>query len=222
MFAIALIASVSVFSQDRVDKKSIIWETKSQPFTSSIGWVLDEKTGKWVSSPNLIKEEFWNIEYTQQFNSLQFRMLKYDNKNYYAFIIKKIGVYWDYPSIGRGFHTFPQQYVYVLEEEEFNKLKTLDSECTIKMKFANSSEYYYVVDKKESAESFITNTVRKELDNTGISYGYYNMKIIKTTSKGKTVFRFLLPTNSYTSENIDLSNKYFESTSISQLVTLLK
>jgi hypothetical protein len=222
LVAIVLSLFFSVKSQDRVNKSPIVWDAKSQPLTTSVGWILNDKTGKWVSSPNLIKEEFWDIDYSQQFNSIQFRTFKYNEKNYYTLIVKKVGVYWDYPTIGRGHHTFPQHCVYILTEDEFNKIKTLDSVCILKMQLANSSEYYDVVYKKQNPESFITGALRQNLEKTGIDYGFYNMKIIKTKSNGKYVYRFLLPTNSYISENIDLSSKYFEIPSISSLVTLSK
>jgi hypothetical protein len=211
-----VLSSIVSYSQSRVNKSEIKWSENYTPLTNATGWIQDEKSGKWISGVNVIKEEFYDIEYTNQFNSIQFRGFDYKEKKYYAMVIKKIGVYWDYPTIGRGFHTYPKTLIYVLPSEEFNKLKTVNDEYTINTIIAGDNMEY-----EQGNETFIKNSVRMFMEETKNDSEYYNhFKVIKTKSNGKDVYRFNLPEDSL--EEVNFKKMYFEVGSINKFTTLLK
>ena len=213
-----VLASFVSYGQNRTNKLEIIWCENYTPLTNAVGWVQNEKSGKWVSGINLIKDEFYEIEYNNQFNSIQFRGFNYKEQKYYALVIKKVGVYWDYPALGRGFHTFPKTLVYILNNEEFDKLKNITSECVLKTNIAGDNMEY-----EQGNETFIKNSIRTYLEDKRDNYGYYDyFKIIKTKSNGKDTYRFKLPETTDKENDIDFTKMYFETPTINQFTTLVK
>ena len=213
-----VLVSFASYGQDRVNVIKPNFTEVSLPLTQATGWNFDDVSGKWLSYPNHIID----TDEEQNFYSIDFRKIKHKERNYYVMFIKKKSYYFDYPSIHRGYHSYVQYISHTFTEEEYNKLKNINDE--VELKSVCGTDFNHMWEDEKNPIKFIKDWTIKELDEPD-SYEYIHIfKVQKTTSKGKVVYRFLLP---YTEKGLssfsgDFKTSYFETSSINSLLTFTK
>jgi hypothetical protein len=154
MVAILLIASVSIFAQDRVNAKPISILLNKQ-LNQSTGWMID-KGGQWKSKPNriptadidkiLIDYEIYGLG-QDNFISYQIGEIKIDDSTYVILVKKYKDGYYRYESIQRGWTPCISVMYDVFSKQEFEKLKDVkfDTKNAVRIKTVCSGNIMYVI-----------------------------------------------------------------------------
>jgi hypothetical protein len=80
--------------QARVETATSKFESKSPKLLKATGWVLNDRTGKWVSNANVLDDKICtgnciNMNSWGSFKWMQFATIKHDNKKYYVLLIEE-------------------------------------------------------------------------------------------------------------------------------------
>ncbi len=224
MVAITLIASVSVFAQDRVNRQKLNFENKSECLTFSQGWKYNETLGEWIDYGNVIssdksyKEKYVslqgpymksNSEFT--FDSIQIKTVNFQEKKYIMMIISKYSGRYKYPSIREDWKIYKVKMIYFLEENEYEKMKNFN---TVKI----SSVLLYDLEFDEYNETKMLDLIQTELTRKKSEYEikYPTTLAMYITKTKDNKVRFLTPTTVTSLEGnkyikpIDVSKCYFE------------
>lgn len=139
-----------LFAQPRVDgDKPLVISKTSQVISNPIGWSYDDITKKWCGYIGVIYDEYKNnnkkpiapsisgisdyfFKSTNNHSvlSMQMKETKIDTITCYLLYVQRYWIEWDYPAIQRGRHNYKEFAIYVLPEEEYNKLWDLDTIVT--------------------------------------------------------------------------------------------
>jgi len=168
-FIYLIISTLTVFTQERVNKPMPQIGTQIKGFlTKSTGWLLNPE-GQWVSRPNripaFIENEFKiliDYEYnglgSDNFISYQLREVKIQDSTYSILIKKYKDGYYKYSSIKEGWTNYNSVVYYVFTNSELSKLKNIinDSVNIIKLNilysnsitWMNSETYIFDIQKE--------------------------------------------------------------------------
>ena len=207
VFSMVLVSFVS-YGQDRVDLSTPSWSGEYQSITKSIGWKYNSDIGKWVSNENTIYPK--KLDYifygAINFTKIQIKELNFESKKYYVLLIDELDNYYKYPAIRQDPVEFKKITGYVIDEVDFNKLKNIDDEVTIRTIRAES-----ITNINEPNEQNVDRGFRVRLGgvlNKKSSKFSYVFKVKKTMSEGKIVYRFLLPITLYDGKDFDTKKVY--------------
>jgi hypothetical protein len=209
--------------------------SKSPKLTSAIGWKKNEITGKWVDNTNLIFDKKINTTHNstnnQNFKSIQFSKIKYNNNKYYVFLHKNLKGLENY----RGESLFGKAkltHFFVMTEEQYIELKTKVESKSGENIIIKSKIWGGMTDLHESlgAQYLYTeeNLVLKIIAAIKSPTFYAQQMIVNSQfSGGKEVARFLLP-NSTSGDFLNWRNdnnkrmriEYFE-VNLSEFKTIL-
>jgi len=214
------------YSQERVNRKKLMFDSTSSKITSSTGWSYNTTLGEWVDYQNLMcPEKSWkNFEgekylmsqFYQNFISIHTKTLDFNGTQYYAVLVEKWSGQYKYPSIKEDWYEYKIVVCYLFSTAEFLKLRdfiysptngsVLELKTMNSVKVGNSYEEY--------DESVLLDLIQNELIREKTKYSStYIFPIMKTKNNE---IRFYLPqTTKY-----EFEKRYFETniTSFSNLI----
>ncbi len=224
MVTIALIVTISSFSQDRINRPKLSFDDKSQYLTSAQGWKYNETLGEWVDFENVIssdksyKEKYSSLQGTYMnsrneftFDSIQIKTLNFQDRKYTLMIISKHTGRYKYPSINQDWITYQVKMIYFLDDSEYQKMKNFTT-------FKISSVLLYDMEFEGYNETKMLDLIQTELTRKKSEYEikYQTVLAMYVTKTNDNKVRFLTPTTLSFLEGskyikpIDVSKFYFE------------
>lgn len=211
-----MILSISLFSQDRIDREKITFDSTSSILSKSIGWAYNSVFGEWVSYDNVISDNkdykgkykslqgSWMMSQTEQnFQQIQTKTILYDSKKYYVIIVEKWSGEYQYPSIKEDWYVFKKTIGYIYTEDEYKKLQNIDSLVEIKTQHIVSMGSKY---EKYDEVKFL-DLIQVSLSTIKGKYSpTYIFPVMMISGK----VRFYVPEYFHTYSRYDFTKKYFE------------
>lgn len=214
-------------SQERENRKDLIFISESQVIKNAIGWSFNNTSGNWISHKNFLSDKVGSsfnnkVTANQNFINLQFRGVKYDSLMYYALIIPKFDYSYKYPSIQVGIYSYKRIDIYVFSDLEYNKINSLKNEIYIGTRMFQSIEgnlkNIRQQDLLDTIQTIIIADInRSEFDKKYSNEFSYIFPIKKIQIKDKVDVRFFLPSfnsdfkeSSVRKPKLDFDNQYFE------------
>jgi hypothetical protein len=113
--------ALSVFGQERVNRKKISFDQSSNIMTKSTGWAYNKTLGEWVDYENLISDDKdyktkyksllgeWMMSHNNQnFLSIQTKTVTFKGIKYFVLLIENWGGRYEYPTIEEDWYTFKE------------------------------------------------------------------------------------------------------------------
>lgn len=214
--AVFVIATISVFAQERVNREKNTFTKESGMLTKATGWAYNESLGEWIDYDNVIcsindyKTQFKALlgsDYMKSrymnFNSIQTKTMVCDGTEYYCLIVKKWSGRYKYPSIKEDWYTFEVVDFLFLSKKEYEKLFTLTNNVTEVQGWTQTKYEYETLTEAEFADSKIRN--QRENPN---NFSYKQKTLIQVYKATDGNIRFLFGEPSKYSDGID--KRYFE------------
>ena len=209
-----ILCSCPLYSQPRTngtDKYKIV--ARSQSVIDPIGWSYSSYDEKWCACYGLCNDEYKRNSTTPRrlpaseiagygdkgIISLQIAKAKANEKNFYLLYHIYWDGEWDYPALQVGWRYYKSCSVWVMTEEEYNKMvnpnigvNTIQLyDYVIATRYQTQSSQDHL---KSGTNRIIADMLETGLTNPKSAYSSYNYKLyVKLEEDGKTV-RFKLPT----------------------------
>jgi len=216
------------FSQSRVNKVNLEFDTYSQKIYSATGWKLNETTGSWVSNDNLISSDepktaqLFKSHNSNNFNWIQINKVTKDNTEYYILIYECLSGKYKYPHIKQDWEEEVRVYYIILNTSQYTSLKACvfkQSAENLELKIKSNNIYNFMTDAYEILggehlynEANLLSKITKEFEQTNPDC-YHSFVINSQLVDGEMVVRFMLPKHGCFIENTSaLRSEYFELT----------
>jgi hypothetical protein len=219
LFAIILFVGIlNVKAQSRTNKVMLEFNSKTPKITSAVGWMKNDKTGKWIENKNVVSDKkvssSWKSHVSQNFKWLQFSTITKNGKDYYVFLYEKEDGEYKYPNIYEDWKPEIRTCFVVFSKAQYNKIKTqvqLNTGKNIKMTSKISgymSDRFKILGGEHLYnEDNLLAKITKAIETP--SYSNICFIINAQVTDGANVLRFRIPESCYSSEE-KMATAYFE------------
>lgn len=219
LLILLIISSVNCYSQERVNRAKLGFESVSDSIIEAKGWAYNSELGEWIDYDNVInKSKDYKDQYKslagkymmskseQNFISLQFKTLSFNNNKYHILIADKWTGSYEYPSIQRGWEEYVERIAYIYTDTEYSKIKNISNEVT-EIKTLYSVTFSLRFDKYD--ETKLLDLIQTELTKEKSKYASeYIFPIIESTEGN---IRFYVPSKFMgDKEEYNFDDRYFE------------
>lgn len=209
------------FSQERVNRPKLSFESVSYTLTNATGWAYNSELGEWIDYENVIcaskdyKDKYKTLlgkymmsKYQQNFITIQTKTFSFKDEKYYTLIVDKWAGSYEYPAIQKGWEEYTVKIGYIFTEDEYNKLKNLENDI-IELKTSYSTRFSLRFDKYNEIK--FLDLMQAELTREKSKYDSEYILPIMKSKEGNV--RFYIPDNfnqrnEYNRYNFE--EKYFE------------
>lgn len=212
-----LFVTITLFSQARVSKPTLKFESKSPKLLKATGWVLNDRTGKWVSNANVLDDKPCTGECVLSnswgaFKWIQMAKIIYNGEKKYVLMYERSeGAF-----VGRynsEWITFKDTHYLVIDSTQYASLKAAVNEKSGKDFYVTGKVSGYQSGKNASlgGEFAYTepNLLAKIYHDMDLPYQKVNFVINAQTLEGKDIVRFTLPAEDFIAKPV-IDNRYFE------------
>jgi len=225
-----VISSANLFGQERVNRVELHFQSSSDKLIKATGWDYNSTLGEWINYKNVINDDkdfkgkykmlqgaYMMSRTNQNFISIQTKTVTYKGIKYYVLIVKKWQGEYEYPYIQEDWYEYKSTEGYIFKENEYNKLKNINSLIVLKTKHKVSIGSKYEKYNEQKFLDLIQTELSSKQDDFSIVYKFPILK-----SKEGAI-RFCVPdyfTSSDPTYNFD--KRYFETDSSNFFKIIIK
>lgn len=195
-----------VFAQSRENRVNITFQEKSEKLTEAPGYLYKGSTGNWVENNNVISSSECSNDpcksfSEQNFKWMQFATVEHKGKKYYILLFESVSGAYKYPNIKRDWSTEMKTIYFILDDGEYNKIKsTVESQTSENVDIVSERFTGYITDRyndlgedKAYNEMNLLAKITTDLEKEPSKYTKSCFKINSQKVDGKDVVRFRLP-----------------------------
>jgi hypothetical protein len=204
IFFFLLTISLPGFTQERVNRPKLKFDSSSDTLTKATGWAYNETLGEWIDFENSISDnknskqnyKVCDLFYqNQNFSKLYTKSILHKGLKYYIFIIEKCA------SSTADFKKFDG---YIFTDEEYQKLRNLENLVELR----TCGKVSQILKSNSIDETLFLDLIQSELLKEEKDFTLKDIFPVMKSNEG--MIRFYLPDFFWGDNNYNFDKAYFE------------